>query len=110
MGVAGNVAARGRGGETDGAGFETGKMFATKKGASSSAHNPSHLMPSEVMDKCIGSKLWGTLKGFDLYVNMVLEDVTEYDFTPEGCNTTSLDTILLNGNNVAMLVPGGKPE
>ena len=50
---------RGRGGgETDGAGFETGKMFATKKGASSSAHNPSHLMPSEVMDKCIGSKLW----------------------------------------------------
>ena len=50
---------RGRGGgETDGAGFEPGKMFATKKGASSSAHNPSHLMPSEVMDKCIGSKLW----------------------------------------------------
>merc|ERR1712216_530845 len=96
-----------------------GTMFATKKGASS-AHNPSHLMPSGVMDKCIGSKLWvilknerelvGTLKGFDLYVNMVLEDVTEYDFTPEGCNTTSLDTILLNGNNVAMLVPGGKPE
>ena len=151
--MAGNVAAKGRGGETDGAGFETGKMFATKKGASSSAHNPSHLMPSEVMDKCIGSKLWvswlaererprdqeaqrlaepmarvesggqereqrvcarfsnfwtltrplpplthsqqqrknsanqvilknerelvGTLKGFDLYVNMVLEDVTE---------------------------------
>ena len=32
-------------------------MFATKKGASS-AHNPSHLLPSEVMDKCIGSKLW----------------------------------------------------
>jgi len=97
-----------------------GTMFATKKGASS-AHNPSHLLPSELMDKCIGSKLWvilknerelvGTLKGFDLYVNMVLEDVTEYDFTPEGQgSTTSLDTILLNGNNVAMLVPGGKPE
>merc|ERR1739845_193502 len=90
---------------------ERPKMFATKKGGAPSAHNPSHLMPSELMDKCIGSKLWvilknerelvGTLKGFDLYVNMVLEDVTEYDFTPEGCNTTSLDTILLNGNNVA---------
>jgi len=62
-------------------------MFATKKGTGTSAHNPSHLMPSELMDKCIGSKLWvilknerelvGTLKGFDLYVNMVLEDVTE---------------------------------
>lgn len=34
-----------------------GTMFATKKGASS-AHNPSHLLPSELMDKCIGSKLW----------------------------------------------------
>lgn len=39
------------------------------------------------MDKCIGSRLWvilksdkeivGTLLGFDDYVNMVLEDVTE---------------------------------
>merc|ERR1712014_472070 len=95
-----------------------GTMFATKKGASS-AHNPSHLLPSELMDKCIGSKLWvilknerelvGTLKGFDLYVNMVLEDVTEYEYTAEGCKTTTLETILLNGNNVALLVPGGKP-
>mmetsp|Transcript_23606 Transcript_23606/g.50432 ORF Transcript_23606/g.50432 Transcript_23606/m.50432 type:complete len:97 (-) Transcript_23606:2001-2291(-) len=96
-------------------------MFAAKKGNAPAAPNPSHLLPSELMDRCIGSKLWvilkserelvGTLKGFDLYVNMVLEDVTEYEFTPDGnCNTTTLDTILLNGNNVAMLVPGGKPE
>jgi U6 snRNA-associated Sm-like protein LSm5 len=51
------------------------------------AHNPSHLMPSELIDRCIGSKIWvimkgdkelvGTLRGFDVYVNMVLEDVTE---------------------------------
>ena len=62
-------------------------MFAAAKKGAPSAPNPSHLLPSEVMDKCIGSKLWvilrnerelvGTLKGFDLYVNMVLEDVTE---------------------------------
>lgn len=42
---------------------------------------------SELVDKCIGSRLWiimkgdkevtGTLKGYDDYVNMVLEDVTE---------------------------------
>ena len=44
--------------------------------------------------RCVGSKIWvllkgekeivGTLRGFDAYVNMVLEDVTEYDVTPEG--------------------------
>lgn len=42
---------------------------------------------AELIDRCIGSKIWvimkgdkelvGTLKGFDVYVNMVLEDVTE---------------------------------
>ncbi|RZC79953.1 hypothetical protein C5167_042529 [Papaver somniferum] len=50
--------------------------------------NPSQLLPSELIDRCIGSKIWvimkgdkelvGTLRGFDVYVNMVLEDVTEY--------------------------------
>ena len=42
---------------------------------------------AELIDRCIGSKirvimkgdkeLVGVLKGFDVYVNMVLEDVTE---------------------------------
>lgn len=41
----------------------------------------------ELIDKCVGSRIWvimkgdkefaGTLLGFDDYVNMVLEDVTE---------------------------------
>lgn len=45
------------------------------------------VLPLELIDKCIGSRIWiimkgdkelvGTLKGFDDYVNMVLEDVTE---------------------------------
>ncbi|KAK4407320.1 Sm-like protein LSM5 [Sesamum angolense] len=49
------------------------------------ANNPSQLLPSELIDRCIGSKIWvimkgdkelvGTLRGFDVYVNMVLEDV-----------------------------------
>ena len=30
----------------------------------------------------------GTLKGFDAYVNMVLEDVEEYDITDEGNKLT----------------------
>mmetsp|Transcript_23683 Transcript_23683/g.74525 ORF Transcript_23683/g.74525 Transcript_23683/m.74525 type:complete len:89 (-) Transcript_23683:285-551(-) len=44
------------------------------------------LLPLELIDKCIGSRLWvvmkgdkelvGTLRGFDQYVNMVLDDVT----------------------------------
>ena len=44
-------------------------------------NNPSHLLPSELIDRCIGSKIWvvmkgdkeivGTLRGFDVYVNMV---------------------------------------
>lgn len=49
----------------------------------------------------------GTLLGFDDFVNMVLEDVTEYESTPEGRRITQLDQILLNGNHITMLVPGG---
>ncbi|XP_045148115.1 U6 snRNA-associated Sm-like protein LSm5 [Echinops telfairi] len=53
----------------------------------------------------------GTLLGFDDVVNMVLEDVTEFEITPKGRKITKLDQILLNGNNITMLVPGGEgPE
>ncbi|KAL0642724.1 hypothetical protein Bca4012_041014 [Brassica carinata] len=83
------------------------------------SNNPSQLLPSELIDRCIGSKirvimkgdkeLVGVLKGFDVYVNMVLEDVTD-EITAEGSRVTKLDQILLNGNNIAILVPGGAPE
>ncbi|KAL3611484.1 hypothetical protein D5086_002504 [Populus alba] len=76
--------------------------------------NPSQLLPSELIDRCIGSKIWvimkgdkelvGTLRGFDVYVNMVLEDVTEYEITAEGRRITKLDQILLNGNNIAIVI------
>ena len=49
--------------------------------------NNSSMLPSELLDKSVGSSVWiitkqdrefvGTLTGFDVYVNMVLEDVTE---------------------------------
>ena len=51
------------------------------------ATNPSQLLSSELFDRCVGSRIWvimkgekemvGTLRGFDVYVNMVLEDVIE---------------------------------
>ncbi|OAA40353.1 Like-Sm ribonucleoprotein (LSM) domain protein [Metarhizium rileyi] len=100
----------------------------------------SQLLPLELIDKCVGSRLWvimkgdkgtclhyslslesaslirreeltkgaefsGTLVGFDDYVNMVLEDVTEFDYSG---NHTKLPKILLNGNNICMLIPGGE--
>ncbi|KAJ2059069.1 RNA-binding protein lsm5 [Coemansia sp. S155-1] len=76
------------------------------------------LLPLELIDKCIGSRIWvmmksekefvGTLLGFDDYVNMVLEDVTEYETTGATKKVNQLDQILLNGNNICMLVPGGE--
>jgi U6 snRNA-associated Sm-like protein LSm5 len=45
------------------------------------------IFSTELVDKCIGSRLWivmksekeivGVLRGYDEYVNMVLDDVTE---------------------------------
>ena len=77
------------------------------------------VLPLALIDKSVGSRLWvimkgdkeivGTLKGFDEYVNMVLDDVIEYEDTPTGRKEKKLDQILLNGANVALLVPGGAP-
>ena len=51
------------------------------------ATNPSQLLPSELVDRCVGSlsglsrntptRRWWNVRGFDVYVNMVLEDVVE---------------------------------
>lgn len=90
------------------------------------------ILPLALIDKCIGSRIYvvmkgdrefsGTLRGFDEYVNMVLDDVQEYGFRAEGEGSAEgdgrlrrvlvnrLETILLSGNNVAMLVPGGDPD
>lgn len=70
-------------------------------------------MTAELVDKCIGSRIHiimkndkemvGTLLGFDDFVNMLLDDVTEYENTPDGRRITKLDQILLNGNNITMV-------
>uniref|UniRef100_A0A8D3A5G5 LSM5 homolog, U6 small nuclear RNA and mRNA degradation associated n=1 Tax=Scophthalmus maximus TaxID=52904 RepID=A0A8D3A5G5_SCOMX len=48
----------------------------------------------------------GTLLGFDDFVSILSAVIT-----PEGRRITKLDQILLNGNNITMLIPGGEgPE
>lgn len=79
--------------------------------------NPQIWLPMELIDKCIGSRIQvimknekeivGTLVGFDDYVNMVLQDAIEYESTTDGKKKTKLDEILLNGNNITMMLPGG---
>ena len=51
----------------------------------------------------------GSLRGFDAFVNMVLDDVEETG--PDGVPSPGrIPSLLLNGNNIAVLVPGGKPS
>ena len=48
---------------------------------------------------------------FDDYVNLVLSEVTEYNNVGGKLVKTELPEILLNGNHVAIIVPGGSgPE
>nr|XP_036846505.1 U6 snRNA-associated Sm-like protein LSm5 [Manis javanica] len=90
--------------------------------AANATTNPSQLLPLELVDKCIGSRIHivmksdkeivGTLLGFDDFVSILLKGGDgNIEITPEGRRITKLDQILLNGNNITMLVPGGEgPE
>ncbi|RDA95852.1 hypothetical protein CP533_5106 [Ophiocordyceps camponoti-saundersi (nom. inval.)] len=63
----------------------------------------SQLLPLELIDKCVGSRIWvimkdgkefsGTLVGFDDYLR------SDYG----SGNRTKLSKILLNGNNICMV-------
>ena len=82
----------------------------------------SAILPLALIDKCIEARIWvvmrgdtefvGTLKGFDDYVNLVLDDVTEYHYDENGDRHASKleSSILLNGNAVTFMVPGSSPE
>uniref|UniRef100_A0A8C7SKS6 U6 snRNA-associated Sm-like protein LSm5 n=1 Tax=Oncorhynchus mykiss TaxID=8022 RepID=A0A8C7SKS6_ONCMY len=85
--------------------------------AATPATNPSQLLPLELVDKCIGSRIHivmkndkeivGTLLGFDDFVSVESFLLTTLLFfseiTPEGRRITKLDQILLNGNNITMV-------
>ena len=53
----------------------------------------------------------GTLVGFDEFVNLVLNDVTEYETGSDGIvRTSKVEAMLLNGSGIVGLVPGSSPE
>lgn len=72
------------------------------------------VLPLELVDKMIGSRVYvlmknekefvaETLVGFDDMVNLVLSNVTEYEHGKEVCK---IDSLLLNGCNISILIPG----
>jgi len=90
--------------------------------SSISSSGAAAILPLALVEKCIGARMWvimrgntefaGTLKGFDDYVNIVLDEVTEFTYDSEGNrSSTQLEgSILLNGNAVTFLVPGAEPN
>ncbi|CAK9436743.1 uncharacterized protein LODBEIA_P12650 [Lodderomyces beijingensis] len=84
---------------------------------------PQQILPLEVIDRSVGKKIrvlmtddkefYGTLVGFDDYVNMVLTEVTVVsgpgaEDNEDGEKRSSGNTVakmLLNGGQVAMIVP-----
>ena len=80
------------------------------------------VVPMALVSRCIGLKIWvlmkdsgkeivGTLRRFDDFMNLVLDGVKEITYTANGTKQINLlDSILLNGRLIAMLVPGGEPE
>ncbi|KAK6462301.1 hypothetical protein DFJ63DRAFT_152658 [Scheffersomyces coipomensis] len=71
------------------------------------------ILPLEIIDKSIGQYIHvlmsgnkefkGKLVGFDDFVNMVLEDVTEID--NDGPSPKQIKKMLLNGAHVSMIIP-----
>ncbi len=78
----------------------------TRRTQTAAATLSPRLPPSPLSDS--PQELVGTLRGFDAFVNMVLDDVEETG--PDGVPAPGrIPSLLLNGNNIAILVPGGKP-
>ncbi|CAD0110817.1 unnamed protein product, partial [Aureobasidium uvarum] len=82
----------------------------------------SQLLPLELIDKCVGSRIWvimkgdkefsGTLLGFDDFVSkpIILSCINAAILIDYTGTSTKMSKILLNGNNICMLIPGGMPE
>lgn len=81
------------------------------------------ILPLEVIDKTINQPVWiilqsnreftGTLVGFDDFVNVIIEDAKEWTINDKDQNELIMEhrgRMLLSGNNIVMLVPGGKKD
>ena len=70
----------------------------------------TRLQPLALIDKCIGSRLWilmkgdkevvGTLRGFDEFVNMVLDDAIEYEITPSGRREVNILLCMIHQSHI----------
>ncbi|KAI3404549.1 hypothetical protein KGF56_002648 [Candida oxycetoniae] len=79
-----------------------------------SSEIPQQVLPLEIIDRSIGKKVrvlmtsdkefYGTLIGFDDYVNMVLEDVQMTSNNKDESGQIA-KKMLLNGGQIAMIVP-----
>ena len=58
-------------------------------------------------------EFYGTLRGFDEFLNMLLDDVKEFRFAGKGDKrqfVNKLDTMLLNGTHICLMIPGENAE
>lgn len=54
-------------------------------------------------------EFYGTLRGFDEYFNLILDDVKEYQDSGVGGKRiliNKVESMLLNGSHITMLIPG----
>ncbi|CCH58649.1 hypothetical protein TBLA_0A08590 [Henningerozyma blattae CBS 6284] len=77
------------------------------------------ILPLEIIDKAINQQVWillqsqrefiGKLIGVDDFVNVIIEDVTEYIEDGESRVMEHHGRMLLSGNSIAIIIPGGRP-
>lgn len=54
-------------------------------------------------------EFYGTLRGFDEFLNMLLDDVKEYRYAGSPSKrelVSQIDTMLLNGAHICLMIPG----
>ena len=74
--------------------------------------------PLTLLEASVGTEVWvimrgereirGLLAGYDDYVNLVLENIREYD--AKGQLIDSEPSMLLNGNNIVGISPGKRSD
>ncbi|XP_049848147.1 U6 snRNA-associated Sm-like protein LSm5 [Schistocerca gregaria] len=75
-------------------------------------------LPLTYIDRQLKKRVWiimrsekellGTLMGFDEFINLILEDVIEFDVAADGTVVQNrIPSILLNGTHISMIVPEG---